>query len=188
MKIKTTAVGVLCIFVSGCIHNSKQPAIIGEADTITEITITDTPLSNKSDLSDSDSVIYELPQCQLWYTKTLPEEYKGEIGMWTEHKNYWENVQVINVFVANPTKVPFDFGRKWELQTWTGKEWITPQREGPAIVWESDLFIDDKAPILYCFRFLVGEYYSIPKGKYRISKTFGQNGKSLDLKAEFEVK
>ena len=29
-----------------------------------------------------------------------------------------------------------------------------------------------EAPLLYCFRFPIGEYYHLPKGKYRISKSF----------------
>lgn len=109
--------------------------------------------------------------------------------MWTEYKNYWENVQVIQVFVANPDTIPFDFGRKWDLYVWKEGKYGRPEQKGSYLIaWEDDLFIIDKAPLLYCFRFPVGADYYLPVGRYRITKKFGQCGKTIELHADFEVK
>ena len=113
---------LLCLILCGSCSNKQkkfQPeatndhevAIIGSADGPTEIVI-----GEDSYKQDRDTVIYEIPQCKLWYTKGLSEADKGkEIRMWTERKEYWKDVQVINVFVANPTDAPINFGRHWNI-------------------------------------------------------------------------
>lgn len=178
---------VLVYIVSGCTNKERQQrTIIGGADSITEITI-----AEDNSKQDRDTVIYEIPQCELWYTKELSEADKGkEICMWTECKEYWEDVRVINVFVSNSTNNILSFGRSWALLVWNGKEWVIPQVKNIDLSWQDDLFISNNAPLLYCFRFPVGEYYHLPKGKYCILKTFWQygNGNKVDLKAEFEIK
>lgn len=175
----------LCTSIVSCTNKQKQQnTIIGGADGTTEITIAED--SNKQD---RDTVIYEIPQCRLWYTEELSEADKGkEIRMWTERKEYWENVQVVNVFVANPTTTPLMFGRSWFVYRWNGKEWVTPEWKITGSSWEDDAFSKNKAPLLYCFRFPVGRYYHLPKGKYRISKSFHVRNKKMELKAEFEIK
>lgn len=187
----TILLSVLACFIGGCANrqnnNDKQEKSenlrIGGADSATQLSVTDNPEA------DSDTIIYELPQCQLWKTKELPAEYKGKpIEMWTEYKTYWEDAAVINVFVTNPTDIPFDFGRKWNLSVWKDEKYDVPEMKVPYLMWEDDLFVSDKAPLLYCFRFPIGNYYHLPKGKYRIAKTFGQNGKKIELHADFEVK
>ncbi len=167
-------------------QGKRENAIIGGADGTTTIFLTD---NSEKESVDRDTVIYELPQCQLWQTRELPQEYKGkQISMWTEYKKYWENVPVVNVFVTNPTDIPLDFGRRWNLYVWKDGKYDSPEMKVPYLMWEDDLFVSEKAPLLYCFRFPVGEYYHLPTGKYRITKTFGQKGKSIDLHADFEIK
>ena len=54
---------------------------------------------------------------------------------------------------------------------------------------KADVFCKKEAPLLYCFRFPIGEYYHLPKGKYRISKSFLLKEKDeINLYAEFEIK
>ena len=98
-------------------------------------------------------------------------------------------VRFINVFVANPTDLPFEFGRKWNLEKLNEQGiWVSPETKYSSIIWEADLLVDDNAPLLYCFRFPVGEYYYLSKGKYRIGKSFTPKGKSeINLYAEFEI-
>ena len=151
--------------------------IIGGSDTVTSIIISD-----HASRHDKDTIIYELPQCQLWYTKPLSENYKGkEIQMWTEHKVYWENVQVINVFVANPTDIPLGFGRPILVDQWKDNKWCLPERKDTTcdLAWQDDAFMIEKAPLLYCFRCELDEFL-MPKGKYKVvfntdSAKFGGN-------------
>ena len=175
---------ILCFLILSCTNKSNRiQSSAGSADCTAEIVLTE-----KSDTQDRDTVIYELPECLLWYTKTLPEEYKGkDIRMWTEHENYWENVKAINVFVANPTENPLDFGRHWNLYIWHEREWITPRMKVSMIIWEDDLFIGNKDTLLYCFRFPIGDYYYLPKGKYRLVKTFRKNDEKITLMADFNI-
>ncbi len=45
----------------------------------------------------------------------------------------------------------------------------------------------EKAPLLYCFRYKLNEYY-IPKGKYRVQKSFSRGDEDILLTDSFEVK
>ena len=185
---------LLCLILCGSCSNKQkkfQPeatndhevAIIGSADGPTEIVI-----GEDSYKEDRDTVIYEIPQCRLWYTKGLSEADKGkEIRMWTERKEYWKDVQVINVFVANPTDAPINFGRHWNIYIWNGEKWVCPELKVSYIAWEDDLFVQHRGMLLYCFRFPVGEYYHLPKGKYRLTKTFKTNDKEITLTANFNI-
>lgn len=190
--MRTVILGILYLLATSCTNKQKrfppettqdiQQAIIGGADMITNIVI-----AERNNAPDYDTIIYELPQCHLWYTQPLPEKYKDEgIRMWPEYKRYWKDVQAINVFVANPADIPLDFGRHWHVYAWNGEKWISPEWKISMLVWEDDLFIGDKGMLLYCFRFPVGEYYYLPEGKYRIVKTFRQKEKNIELAAEFE--
>lgn len=174
----------LCTSIVSCTNKQKQQnTIIGGADGTTEITI-----AEDNSKQDRDTLIYEIPQCQLWYTKELPEATKGkEIRMWTERKEYWEDVQVINVFVSNPTDTPINFGRHWNIYIWNGEEWVCPELKVSYIAWEDDLFVQHRGMLLYCFRFPVGKYYHLPKGKYRLTKTFQTNNKGITLTADFNI-
>lgn len=157
----------------------KELAIIGGKDTVTSIEIA---------MVDKDTIVYDTPECYLWYVEDLPDEYKGKpVSMWTEHPIYWENVYAINVFVANPASVSLMYGRGWILEQWNGKEWVMAKTKGD-ISWFDDGFNKQKAPLLYCFRFPVGRYYHLPKGKYRIKKSFNAQRKEIKLNAEFEIK
>lgn len=137
-----------------------------------------------------DTAIYEMPGYSLWYTCKLPAKYMaGGSRMWTEHETYQKSVNAVNVFVANTSDTTLTFGRKWSLYFWNGREWTGPETRGGMIIWEDDLAISDEAPLLYCFRFPVGEYYCIRKGKYMITKDFVYtDGKELVLKACFDVR
>lgn len=174
----------LCTSIVGCTNKQKQQnTIIGGADSPTGIAITE-----DRSKQDRDTMTYEIPQCQLWYTEELSEADKdGEIRMWTERKEYWEDVQVINVFVSNPTDIPINFGRRWNNYIWNGKEWACPELKVSYIAWEDDLFVQHRGMLLYCFRFPVGEYYHLPKGKYRLTKTFHANNKEMTLTADFNI-
>ena len=157
----------------------KELAIIGGGDTATSIQVVS---------ADKDTIIYDTPECCLWYVKDLPDEYKDKpISMWTERPVYWENVQVVNVFVANPTSVSLMYGRGWDLEQWNGEKWVRAKMKGD-IVWFDDGFNKQKAPLLYCFRFPVGRYYHLSKGKYRICKSFFAKRDNITLNAEFEIK
>lgn len=166
--------------------NDRKVAIIGIADSSTNIMVAD-----KNELADRDTIIYEISDCYLWYTKKLPDEYKDQNPqMWTERTTYWEDVQAINVFVANPTNSWWMFGRRWDLNVWNGKDWVFPKNKRD-LFWLDDGFAISQSPLLYCFCFPVGEYYQLPKGKYRLSKGFSMNNgndKYIDLHAEFEIK
>ena len=179
---------IICTLVINCTANKGEKGnnVIGNVEDTTDILICDT---SQAANAESDTVIYELPQCQLLYSKELPDKY-GEkpISMWTEYKDYCENVPFIHVFVTNPTDVPLDFGRKWNLHVWNGEKFEAPKQKPYLIIWEDDLFLSSKAPLLYRFRFPVGEYYYLPKGKYRIAKIFNQKGKKIELHADFEIK
>lgn len=182
----------LCLLLSiSCSNRQKkfQPevtvatsvAIIGGTDAKTEIAI--------SDERSKDTVNYELPECYLWYTCELP--YKNnDFRMWTEQTSYCENIQAINIFVANTTDAWWLFGRSWQLDVWNGKEW-TPAKAKGDLCWFDDGFAIEKAPLLYCFHFPIGKYYQLSKGKYRFGKGFSMNkGKEKEtvLYAEFEIK
>ena len=85
------------------VQEATSTAVIGGADSMTSIVVADTCASFQ------DTVTYELRQCQLWYTKDLPEAYNGETRLWTEYEVYTENVPVINIFLSNTTEIMFEF-------------------------------------------------------------------------------
>ena len=158
---------------------NKESAIIGGSDTVTSIQVSST---------DENVVAYDTPECDLWYVEDLPDEYKDKpVSMWTERPVYWENVYAINVFVANPTSTSLMYGRDWVVEQWDGKEWVMAKMKSD-ISWFDDGFDKQKAPLLYCFHFPVGRYYHLPKGKYRICKSFFAKRKEIELNAEFEIK
>lgn len=157
----------------------KKSAITGGSDTVTSIRIIP---------ADTDTIIYDTPECYLWFVKELPDRYKDKpVSMWTERPVYGENIQFVNVFVANPTSTSLMYGRAWVVEQWNGKEWIMAKTKGN-IIWLDDGFETQKAPLLYCFRFPVSRYYHLPKGKYRIRKSFHAKSENMELSAEFEIK
>ena len=162
----------------------KEPAITGGNDTATNIRI-----SSQDTLPDKDTIVYDIPECCLWYAKDLPDEYKDKpVSMWAEHTIYRENTQAINVFVANPTNVPLSFGRKWDIHVWNGSKWVSPKAKFSPFIWKDDEIAMPKGMLLHCFRFPVGRYYHLPKGKYRISKSFHVKRKNIESSATFEIK
>lgn len=181
---------VILILLAACVNKPGQPvqeatstAVIGGADSMTSIVVADTCASFQ------DTVTYELRQCQLWYTKDLPEAYNEETRLWTEYEVYTENVPVINVFVSNPTDIPLEFGRDMRFYLWKNDKWCPPEQRDTSytIVWNSDAFMIKKAPLLYCFRYKLNEY-CIPKGKYRVQKSFSRGDEDILLTDSFEVK
>lgn len=96
---------------------------------------------------------------------------------------------VINVFVSNPTDIPLEFGRDMRFYLWKNDKWCPPEQRDTSytIVWNSDAFMIEKAPLLYCFRYKLNEYY-IPKGKYRVQKSFSRGDEHILLTDSFEVK
>ena len=72
---------------------------------------------------------------------------------------------------------------------WNGKEWVLAKIKGPyRIAWPDDGFNNQRAPAWYCFRFPIGSYYHLSKGKYRIYKSFYAGRQEIALHAEFEIK
>ena len=54
----------------------KELAIIGGNDTVTSIQVVS---------ADKDTVIYDTPECYLWYVEDLSDKYKDKpVSMWTE--------------------------------------------------------------------------------------------------------
>lgn len=158
----------------------KESVIIGGKDTATSIQVVTT---NK------DTAVYDTPECCLWYIEDLPNKYKDKpVSMWTEYSVYRENIQAINVFVSNPTNVPLSFGRKWDMHVWNGSKWVSPKAKFSPFIWKDDETAMPKGMLLHCFRFPVGRYYHLPKGKYRISKSFHIERENIELSAEFEIK
>lgn len=172
---------VVCL---SCTHKQQQTqpeelAIIGRSDMATNIQVA---------TADKDTIVYDTPECYLWYVMDFPDEYKDNpVSMWTERPVYGENAHIINVFVSNPTSTSLMYGRSWNVERWNGKEWVMAKMKGD-IHWFDDGFNKQKAPLLYCFRFPVSRYYNLPKGKYRISKSFYAKREEIKLNAEFEVK
>ncbi len=182
MKTRTALLWILCTLAVGCTNKQKKQSTAENADDMT------IAIADKDVEQDRDTVIYELPQCRLWYTEDLPADYEGEtVSMWTEQNQYWENVKVINVLVANPTDKGLSFGRSWNLQVWSDGEWINPESKITGMAWEDDLFLSDKVRALYRFRIPVGDYYQLPAGRYRITKTFWLDEVRHDLTAEFNI-
>ena len=120
----------------------RKSAIIGGNDTVTSIQVAS---------ADKDTVIYDTPECYLWYVEDLPDKYKDVV------------------------------------EQWNGKEWVMAKTKGD-IVWQDDGFEIPKAPLLYCFRFPVSRDYYLPKGKYRIRKSFHAKRENIELSATFEIK
>ena len=110
-----------------------------------------------------------------------------EISIWTEKKVYSENVPHIDMYVWNPTSTPFSFGRKWNLEVWSGDKWMEAKCKASLILCKDDEMSGETAPELLCFRFPVSQWYHLEKGKYRICKSFFHDGKKLMLNAEFEI-
>ncbi|MDM8325639.1 immunoglobulin-like domain-containing protein [Bacteroides gallinaceum] len=177
---------VVCL---SCTHKRQQsqpegPAITGGNDTVTNI-----QTGSQDTLPDKDAIVYDIPECCLWYAEDLPDEYKNKpVSMWAEHSVYGENVHAVNLFVSNPTNAQLSFGRYWDIDIWNGEKWVSPNMKVSCMIWPDDEFVMYKGMLLHCFRFPVGKYYHLPKGKYRMNKSFGLAGKSIELNAEFEIK
>lgn len=177
MKTQVLFFVLACALCAGCGGKSKSGKVIGGADGPTRVMV-----------ADKDTVVYELPECDLYYTDSLVPSADTAVAAATEHPVYWENVRFVNLFVTNPTDEPLSFGRSWWLSVWDDGHWGFPEMKVGGVAWEDDLFTVDKAPLRYCFRLPVGEYYLLPKGKYRLSKSFVVKGERQSLYAEFEVK
>lgn len=186
---------IVCLFLfAGCSNKHKQlqppatpdgeVALIGGADGSTSIVVSD-----ENTGSDRDTILYQSLQFQLWYTEALPEKYKDkEICMWTEHASYWEDLQTITVFVANPTDTPLEFGREFDVRLLKDGKWVFPPQQDTShvISWKRDGLICEKAPLLYCFRYNLSDFYMLP-GKYRLLKSFWQDRKEIKLAADFTI-
>ena len=139
--------------------------------------------------SKNDTTRYYIPECFLVDVQDFFEEREDtSVVMWAEHPVYGTDVQAVNVFVENPTHTSLTYGRDWYLYQWNGEKWIMPKIKGPDIAWQSDGFDNRRAPVRYCFRFPIGSYYHLSKGKYRIYKSFYAGRQEIALHAEFEIK
>lgn len=185
----------VCLFLFACCSNNRQQlqsqttsdaevVLIGGADGSTSIVVSD-----ENTMPDRDTILYQSLQFQLWYTEALPEKYKDKgICMWTEHANYWEDLQTITVFVANPTDTPLEFGREFDVRLLKDGKWVFPPQQDTThvISWKRDGLICEKAPLLYCFRYNLSDFYMLP-GKYRLLKSFWQDRKEIKLAADFTI-
>ena len=185
MFMKTTILffALACALCVSCNAKKGKGKVIGGADGATSINVSD-----EEKRADHDTVTYELPECRLVSTDSLVSASDTAVAMETARKVYWENVRVVDLVVTNPTDVPLSFGRSWRLQVWDGEKWGYPELRVGGIVWEDDLFSVDKAPLRYCFRIPVGEYYLLPEGKYRLAKAFWLGERKMVLSADFEIK
>lgn len=183
MKTTILFLGLACAFVVGCDDKPKKGNVIGGADRGTAIFV-----SAKDGNADSDTVHYEMPECGLVFTDSLVSTADTAVRMATARSAYWVNVRVVDLIVTNPTSEPLSFGRDWFLLVWDGEKWSYPRLKVGGMAWEDDLFTIAKAPLRYCFRLPVGDYYLLPKGTYRLSKSFWQNGRERLLCADFEIK
>lgn len=148
-------------------------------------------LENQVNTRDSlavSEVKYELPECELWYTSPLFDR-EGGLRLWTEHEVYPENVQAINVFVANPTDIPLSFGRATRILQWKNGQWTPPEQKDKTYILAvpDDAFVIQEAPLLYCFHCRLDDYH-IPPGRYCVRKLFSQGKNLLCLTDTFEVK
>lgn len=170
--------GVLYIFafwllMPGCTSKQKKDAVVGSVKDTTQIDI----IAN-----------YELVDCRLVYTKALSKDYSGtEVTMKTEYKSYPPDIWYLSIYVYNPTDTALEFGRSWLIETWNGNKWGSPKMKKELFLFSDGFFIQ-KTHIVYCFKYPIGEYYILPKGKYRIIKTFHQDTEEIQLNAEFEIK
>lgn len=183
MKTTILFFALACALCVSCNAKKGKGKVIGGADGATSINVSD-----EEKRADHDTVTYELPECRLVSTDSLVSASDTAVAMETARKVYWENVRVVDLVVTNPTDVPLSFGRSWRLQVWDGEKWGYPELRVGGIVWEDDLFSVDKAPLRYCFRIPVGEYYLLPEGKYRLAKAFWLGERKMVLSADFEVK
>ncbi|EJW91193.1 hypothetical protein, secreted, partial [gut metagenome] len=130
--MKVMIAGMLCCLLSVACTN-KQKTDLPEAKSDSDVTVIGgvqndsigTIAQENTNLGqDRDTVIFEMPDCYLWYRKDVKNSAsKQKYQLWTERKVYWQNVKVINVFMANYTDQPLAFNGEWILQQWDGKEW-----------------------------------------------------------------
>ena len=111
-----------------------------------------------------------------------------DISIWTEKKVYPLDVSSVDVYVWNPTSMPFSFGRRWNLEIWKKGKWVAVKCKASVILCKDDEMSGETTPELLCFHFPVSQWYHLEKGKYRICKSFSHDGKKLALNAEFEIK
>ena len=111
-----------------------------------------------------------------------------DISIWTEKKVYPLDVSSVDVYVWNPTSMPFSFGRRWNLEIWKKGKWVAVKCKASVILCKDDKMSGETTPELLCFHFPVSQWYHLEKGKYRICKSFSHDGKKLALNAEFEIK
>ena len=198
--MKVTVVGMLCCLLSlACTDKQKTflpeavpasaIAVIGGSEQDTTALTVEGNKAIAPQIQDRDTVIYEMPSYYLWYRKDLPKSYrKQEHQFRTERKVYWQDVKVINVFLANYTDVPLEFNGDWELQQWNGQDWEQPQLKHLPDTAETEWINDEQAHRLYCFRIPVGDFYYLPKGRYRINKLVApHNQHVICLSAQFEI-
>ena len=177
---RSDAESTMQLLMTGCVHRQKDK------------TVDKTENQTKS-LKDYQTVSYEMPEVVLLYSKALPDivcTTEEKYRVWTEQECYPQNVTAINYFVENRTDTWWTFGRDWTLQIWDGAKWCPPKQK-KVLFWFDEGFGKRRAPLLYCFRIPIGEYFFLPKGKYRVKKDFIQNDRKnqfLDLYAEFEVR
>ena len=172
MKTNILCIFAFLLFMYGCTCKQRKEAVINSKNDTTQIDV----ITN-----------YELEDCNLLYTEALPSNYQGtEISMNTEYKSYPSDIRYLSIYVYNPTNTVLDFGRDWIIEIWDGNKWESPKMKKD-LIWFSDGFSIPKTHIVYCFRYPIAEYYILSKGKYRIIKTFHQDMKEVQLKAEFKI-
>ena len=171
---------VFSLLMTGCVHRQKDR------------TVDKTENQTKS-LKDYQPISYEMPEVGLLYSKELPDSVcntEERYRVSTEQKCYPHNVTAIKYFVENLTNTWWMFGRGWTLQVWDGDKWCSPKQK-KVLFWFDDGFAIQNAPLLYCFRIPIGEYFYLPGGKYRVGKDFGfmdEKNQNVELFAEFEIK
>lgn len=152
-----------------------------------------TVLPKKAKQSQTASINNSSPNCSPKYDfniikkEQLSKVLDMEVQMKTEKKVYSTEIQHLTVIVDNPTDMPLLLGRNWKIEVQNQGNWIMADMK-KELCWNDDGLMENETYIRYYFKYPIGEFYELKKGKYRIRKTFSQNNEILDLEAEFEIK
>lgn len=173
----------LCfVFMVGCAGRQKQEVTDHSADKspgTPQMTVPAAPITPAE---------YEVPDFNIFYTKDLAaSSLDSLVTMKTEQKSYSSDSYYLTLLVFNPTDTPLDIGRDWRIQTWNGTEWVFAKQKYNLMCFD-DALASQKTHVCYAFKFPMGAYFHLPKGKYRILKNFRQDGRLLELSADFNIK
>lgn len=155
--MKTRFLLFLCILLTGCIGKAKQE---NTADAASDQTFnTDATFAGGYNLGST-------------------------IKMFITHGYYTVASSEVYAIVLNPEHLPLTYGRRWSLEKWENDEWITPKMKKQISFFDDEMTLPTSDFLYFSFPI---KAYEITRGRYRISKSFNNAGREIDLKAEFEI-